>query len=118
MVEDTSDGAFFGVPPEGGGHVQPNSGPVGVGMFTYEPSDQSVRIRDEANKAIKRIAEHRGVGKFLKLAETPGVYGSHPLGGCRMADGPGLGVVDDRCEVFNYEGPSAWTPPRSQRASG
>ncbi len=104
MVEDTSDGAFFGVPPEGGGHVQPNSGPVGVGMFTYEPSDQSVRIRDEANKAIKRIAEHRGVGKFLKLAETPGVYGSHPLGGCRMADGPGLGVVDDRCEVFNYEG--------------
>ena len=104
MVEDTNDGAFFGVPPEGGGHVQPNAGPVGIGMFSYEPSEQSVRVREEADKAMKRIAEHRGVGKFLRLAETPGVYASHPLGGCRMADDPGLGVVDDRCEVFNYEG--------------
>ena len=44
------------------------------------------------------------MGRFLKLAETPGVYASHPLGGARMADEIGLGVTDDRCEVFGYEG--------------
>ena len=39
-----------------------------------------------ADAAIKRIVERRGLGRFLKLTETPGVYASHPLGGCRMAD--------------------------------
>jgi choline dehydrogenase-like flavoprotein len=104
MVEDTHDGRFFDVPPNGGGHVQPNGGPVGIGLFNYAFSDQSLRIRAQANKAIKQIAEHRGIGKFLKLSETQGAYASHPLGGCRMADEVGLGVTDDRCEVFEYEG--------------
>ena len=104
MVEDTNDGAFYSVPPNGGGHVQPNGGPVGIGLFNYELSEQSQRIREEANSAIKAIAHRRGVGKFLNLAETPGVYAAHPLGGCRMADGPEFGVVDDACEVFGYEG--------------
>ena len=40
----------------------------------------------------------------MKLTETQGVYASHPLGGCRMAESPDLGVVDHRCEVFGYEG--------------
>jgi choline dehydrogenase-like flavoprotein len=104
MVEDTHDGQFYSVPPEGGGHIQPNAGPVGVGLFNYEFSDQSLRIRTQANKAIKQIAEHRGIGKFLKLSETQGAYASHPLGGCRMADEIGLGVTDHRCEVWGYEG--------------
>jgi hypothetical protein len=104
MVEDTSDGQFFAVPPDGGGHVQPNGGPVGVGLFNYELSDQSIRVREAANAAIAEICGRRGVGKFLRLAETPGVYASHPLGGCRMADGAEFGVVDHRCEVFGYEG--------------
>jgi hypothetical protein len=104
MVEDTNDGAFYAVPPTGNGHVQPNAGPVGIGLFNYEPSDQSIAVREAANEAIRAISERRGVGRFLKLAETPGVYASHPLGGCRMADGPDHGVVDHRCEVFGYEG--------------
>jgi choline dehydrogenase-like flavoprotein len=104
MVEDTNDGSFFGVPPEGGDFVQPNGGPVGVGMFDYQLSDQSIRVREAADQAIKRISERRGVGRFLKLAETSGVYAAHPLGGCRMADSIDFGVVDDRCEVFNYPG--------------
>ncbi len=33
MVEDTHDGEFFAVPPDGNGHVQPNAGPVGVGTL-------------------------------------------------------------------------------------
>jgi hypothetical protein len=104
MVEDTNDGTFYGAPPNGGGHIQPNGGPVGIGLFNYDLSEQSIRIREQANKAIREIAHHRGVGRFLKLAETEGVYASHPLGGCRMADSKSLGVVDHRLEAFGYEG--------------
>lgn len=104
MVEDTHDGRFFAVPPGGNGHVQPNNGPVGVGLFNYELSPQSTRIREQADAAIRSICERRGLGRYLKLTETQGVYASHPLGGARMADEVGFGVVDDRCEVHNYEG--------------
>jgi enediyne biosynthesis protein E9 len=105
MVEDTSDGEFLPVPsPTGGDFIQPNAGPVGVGLFTYVLSPQSTRIREQANDAIKKIAERRGVGKFMKLTETEGAYASHPLGGCRMADEIGFGVTDHHCEVFGNEG--------------
>ncbi len=104
MVEDTHDGEFYSAPPGGGSHMQPNGGPVGIGLFNYELSPQSTRIREEANEAIRLICERRAVGRFLKLAETEGVYASHPLGGARMADEIGLGVVDHRCEVFGSEG--------------
>ena len=104
MVEDTHDGRFFAVPPDGGGHVQPNGGPVGVGLFNYELSDASARVRAEADAAIAQICERRGLGRFLNLSETDGVYASHPLGGARMAESSAFGVVDDACEVHNYEG--------------
>ena len=104
MVEDTHDGEFHSVPPTGGGHVQPNGGPVGIGLFNYALSPQSTTIRERADAAIRAICERRGVGRFLRLAETEGVYASHPLGGCRMADEIGLGVTDHRCEVFGSEG--------------
>jgi choline dehydrogenase-like flavoprotein len=103
MVEDTNDGTFLAVPPEGD-YVQPSAGPIGVGLFDYRLSDQSVRVREAADQAIKAVCERRGVGRFLKLSETPGVYAAHPLGGCRMAEGPDLGVVDHRCQVFGHEG--------------
>ena len=105
MVEETMDGEFYAVPPTGNGHVQPNGGPVGIGLFNYALSEQSragARARRRRDQA--RSPSAAGVGRFLKLAETPGVYASHPLGGCRMADEIGLGVVDDGCEVFGYEG--------------
>jgi enediyne biosynthesis protein E9 len=104
MVEDTHDGRFIGVPPNGGGHVRPNAGPVGIGLFEYSLSEQSLRVRERADAAMKRIVERKGLGKFLKLTETDGVYASHPLGGCRMADSIDLGVTDHRCEVFGAEG--------------
>lgn len=103
MVEDTHDGEFF-APPPSGGHVQPNGGPVGVGLFGYELSEQSRRIREVADGAIREVAERGGLGRFMKLTETPGVFGSHPLGGCRMADDVGFGVVNDACEVHGYPG--------------
>jgi choline dehydrogenase-like flavoprotein len=40
----------------------------------------------------------------MALSETQGAYASHPLGGCRMADSPDLGVTDDTGAVYGYEG--------------
>ena len=40
----------------------------------------------------------------MALTETQGVYCAHPLGGCRMAESPDLGVVDDHGAVYGYEG--------------
>jgi choline dehydrogenase-like flavoprotein len=104
MVEDTSDGTFYLPPPNGGDFVRTGPGPVGVGLFDYDLSDQSVAVREAANDAIRDVLTRAGLGRFLKLSETRGAYAAHPLGGCRMADSVDLGVVDHRCEVFGYEG--------------
>jgi len=104
MVEDTNDGQFLGPSPTGGGAIQPNGGPIAFGTFTYAMSDQSIKVRGAADAAIKSVAEHRGLGRFMRLTETQGAYCAHPLGGCRMAESPELGVVDDRGAVFGYEG--------------
>jgi choline dehydrogenase-like flavoprotein len=77
---------------------------VAVGLFSYPLSEQSLRVRDAANRAMQRIASRRGLGRFLKLTETQGAYAAHPLGGCRMAAAPDLGVVDHSGAVFGYEG--------------
>jgi enediyne biosynthesis protein E9 len=103
MVEDTHDGQFYAVPPSGGA-ARPNDGPVAVGTFTYALSEQSIRAREAADAAMKRIAGRRGLGRFMKLSETEGAYASHPLGGCRMAQSPDLGVTDHSGAVFGYEG--------------
>jgi choline dehydrogenase-like flavoprotein len=104
MVEDTHDGTFLAPPPGGGGSLQPNGGSISFGVFTYTLSEQSVRVREAANAAMQRIAEHRGLGRFMKLTETQGVYAAHPLGGCRMADTADLGATDADGRVFGYEG--------------
>jgi enediyne biosynthesis protein E9 len=103
MVEDTHDGQFYVTPPSGGA-VRPNDGPVSVGTFTYALAEQSIRVREAANAAMKRIGERKGLGRFMKLTETQGSYASHPLGGCRMADSPDLGATDHSGAVFGYEG--------------
>ena len=104
MVEDTSDGTFYLPPPQGGDFIRTGPGPVGIGLFDYDLSDQSVAIRESANQAIQDVLSAAGLGRFLKLTETKGAYCAHPLGGCRMADSADLGVVDHRCETFGYEG--------------
>ena len=103
MVEDTHDGEFLAPPPEGSA-IRPNAGPVEIGLFSYRLSEQSIRVRELADRAIRQIAARDGLGRFMKLTETRGVYCAHPLGGCRMAESKDLGVVDDRCEVFDNEG--------------
>jgi hypothetical protein len=104
MVEDTHDGAFYAVPPNGGGAERPNAGPVAVGLIRYEMSEQSRAVRQAADDAIRSVVERRGLGRLLRMTETRGAYCAHPLGGCRMADSKDMGVVDHRCQVFDNEG--------------
>jgi hypothetical protein len=104
MVEDTHDGRFYDVPPTGGGAIRPNAGPVAIGLFEYTLSEASIRVREQADAAMRKIVERRGLGRFMKLTETQGGYASHPLGGCRMAESADFGVVDHGCEAFGNEG--------------
>jgi enediyne biosynthesis protein E9 len=102
MVEDTHDGEFL-APPPSGSHVRPTAGPLGVGPFTYELSDQSVQIREAADTAIRSIVQRSGLARFMKMTFR-GAFASHPLGGCRMAESKDYGVVDHRGEVFDHAG--------------
>jgi hypothetical protein len=91
------------VPPPFGSHVRPNAGPLGVGPFIYELSEQSVRVREAADAAIKDVVQRSGLARFMKLTFR-NAFASHPLGGCRMAESKAEGVVDHRNEVFDHEG--------------
>jgi choline dehydrogenase-like flavoprotein len=104
MVEDTHDGEFYLPPPNGGGNESPNAGPIKIGLISYTMSEQSLAVRDEANKAIRSVVERRGLGRLLTMTETRGAYCAHPLGGARMAESKDLGVVNHECEVFDNEG--------------
>jgi choline dehydrogenase-like flavoprotein len=75
-----------------------------VGTFDYAMSDQSLAIRAAANHAIQTVVAKQGLGRFMPLTETQGVYCAHPLGGCRMAESSDLGLVNDIGEVYGYEG--------------
>src|SRR3954452_4822348 len=103
QVEDTHDGVFQSPPPNGGA-VRPNAGPVTIAPLSYQLSEQSIRVRELADKAMRQVVERRGLARFMALRETRGVYCAHPLGGCRMAESADLGVVDHRCEAFGNEG--------------
>ena len=103
QVEDTHDGVFQAPPPYGGA-LRPNAGPVTIAPLTYQLSEESIKVRELADKAMRQVAERRGLARFMKLSETRGVYCAHPLGGCRMADDKDHGVVDHRCEAFGNEG--------------
>jgi choline dehydrogenase-like flavoprotein len=103
MVEDTNDGTFSAPPPSGAA-VRTGPGPVAVGTFNYAMSEQSLTIRAAANAAMQGVGTRRGLARFMALTETQGVYCAHPLGGCRMAESPDLGVTDDGGAVYGYEG--------------
>ena len=87
-----------------GAPFRPNRGPVTIAPLTYQLSEQSLRVRELADKAMRQVLHRRGLARLLSIKESEGVYCAHPLGGCRMADSKDLGVVDHRCEAFDNEG--------------
>ena len=103
QVEDTHDGVFLSPPPNGGA-LRPNAGPVTIAPLSYQLSEESIRVRALADKAMRQVAERGGLARFMRISETRGVYAAHPLGGCRMAADKDHGVVDHRCEAFDNEG--------------
>lgn len=103
MVEDTNDGEFLATPPEGS-DTRPGRAPIMLAPFVFRPSAQSQRVRAAADAAIERIASHAGLGRLMRITETRNVLTAHPIGGCRMADDPSLGVVDASGAVHGYEG--------------
>jgi choline dehydrogenase-like flavoprotein len=103
QVEDTQDGVFLAPPPSGGA-LRPNAGPVTIAPLTYQLSEESIRVRALADKAMRQVAERGRLARFMRISETRGVYAAHPLGGCRMGADSDHGVVDHRCEAFGNEG--------------
>src|SRR5471032_2524969 len=88
-------------PPRGWAQYTPS---VSV-SFRKRPSPRvEATCAIAANAAMAQVASTRGLGRFLKLTETEGVYCAHPLGGCRMADSPDLGVTDATGAIYGYEG--------------
>ena len=71
---------------------------------TSSPSSRSACARRPTRRCA-RIARRRGLGEVHEAhRDAAAAYASHPLGGCRMAASPDLGVVDHRGAVFGYEG--------------
>ena len=105
MVEDTHDGSVLRRAAAAAAPMRPNAGPVAVGHVHLQalravvPRPRGGRPGDAADRRARAAS-----AKFMKLTETQGGYASHPLGGCRMAASPDLGVVDHRGAVFGYEG--------------
>jgi len=103
MVEDTHDGEFL-LPSPRGSALEPNDGAVAVGTFSYALSDQSIRVREAADGAVRDIVRRTGIGRFLGLTQTDGAYAAHPLGGCRMGDDPDLSATDEHGALRGHEG--------------
>ena len=60
MVEDTHDGEFSCAAAQRRRACGRTPGRSGSGPFTYALSEQSLRVREAANAAMKRIAERNG----------------------------------------------------------
>jgi cholesterol oxidase len=68
--------------------------------------DASAELFAELERTANEIAVGSGATPFYALEAGPlsKFATSHPLGGCPMADDPGVGVVDDAGRVHGYPG--------------
>ena len=116
MVEDTHDGEFLAPPPTGS-HIRPNAGPVGIGPFTYQLSDQSVAVREAANAAIKSVVERNGLARSRS---RPTTASAPPIrwaaAGWPTRRTSAWSTTATRCSATRAC--SAWTPRRSRRRWG
>jgi len=86
------------------GSVRINANGTPVVRFTTSP--ETAALRAGARAAARHIVEVSNGGRVLpSWDELRGdSLALHPLGTCRMADGPGAGVIDHRCRVFRAGG--------------
>jgi choline dehydrogenase-like flavoprotein len=102
MTEDGNEGVF-GEPPPTGSFVRIASA-AAVGRLTYRPSKQTLRGWRMADREIRRIAEHEGVGRFHEWSGSPNALTAHPLSSCRIGDDPATSACDDRHELRGHPG--------------
>lgn len=78
----------------------------GAPIVGFGTSDATRRLFDGARAAARHIFEGDLGGRVLPTWDQlrGDVLAIHPLGTCRMADGPDLGVIDHRCRVFRRDG--------------
>jgi hypothetical protein len=81
MVEDTHDGQFFAVPPQGGA-LRPNFGPVAVGTFSYARGARGGQRGDAADRRAPRARALHGADR------DAGAYASHPRAAAGWATRP------------------------------
>jgi choline dehydrogenase-like flavoprotein len=81
-------------------------GTSGAASVWFGMSDTTRRLFDGARAAARHIFEGPIGGRVLPTwDEMRGdSFALHPLGSCRMADGPDLGVIDHRCQVYRADG--------------
>lgn len=92
MVEDTHDGTFSRQRRPAAG-VRTGPGPVQLGLFDCDEWEQSVAIRQAANKVMAQIAGYRGLGPD-PARRQPVADDLGPVRAVRGAAGrgPGLGL--------------------------
>jgi hypothetical protein len=78
----------------------------GTPMVSFATSAATAGMRAGARAAARHIIETSNGGRVLpSWDELRGdSLALHPLGTCRMAEGPDLGVIDHRCRVFKAGG--------------
>lgn len=72
----------------------------------FRDSDETRAMWAGARAGVRHIVETANGGRVLPSWDELRNDGAtiHPLGTCRMAEGPDLGVVDHRCRVFTAAG--------------
>ena len=119
MVEDTNDGDVPRAAAERRRRAARTRARSGSAPFNYQLSEQSVRVREAANAGdAAQVVERAGLGRFMKLTETRGVYCRAPAR--RLPDGgvrptSAWSTTAARCSATRAC--SASTPRRSRRRS-
>jgi len=81
-------------------------GPEGAPSVRFSTSDATRRLFAGARAGVRHVFESGVGGRVLPTQDQlqGHAIAIHPLGTCRMAAGPDLGVVDHRCRVFRRDG--------------
>jgi cholesterol oxidase len=103
---DGSPGQVFAAPT---GDELTISPAFGVSLVDFPLDDRTRQLYADARRICGELVERMG-GRLIDLTMNPSPsheetsFFAHPLGTARMADGPGMGVVNADGEVFGHPG--------------